>query len=91
MFSYVAECVKAVKKEFNIPIICGGKHPTLCPEGTILEEGIDMICVGEGEYAIVELCDRLEHGKEIDNVLNYGSKKMTVILLGTTYGRWLRI
>jgi radical SAM superfamily enzyme YgiQ (UPF0313 family) len=75
MFFYIAECAKVIKKKFNIPIICGGKHPTLCPDSAISEEGLDMICVGEGEYAIVELCDSLEHGKDIDKILNIWVKK----------------
>lgn len=43
----------------NIFTIVGGAHPTLCPEEVIAEEGIDAICVGEGDIALVELCRSL--------------------------------
>ncbi|MEA3336824.1 MAG: radical SAM protein [Chloroflexota bacterium] len=41
--------------------IFGGPHPTFFPE-MISEPGIDGICVGEGEKAIVELTDSLANG-----------------------------
>jgi len=46
-----------IKKEFSIPIIWGGIHPTICPQDCL--ECADMICVGEGELAMAELVDNL--------------------------------
>lgn len=61
MFKYVARWAPHVKRAFpDIPAICGGVHATGATEGVIATEGIDMACVGEGEFAIRELCDRLE-------------------------------
>ncbi len=37
-------------------ILWGGVHPTLCPEEAI--ESADVVCVGEGEDAIVELVNQ---------------------------------
>lgn len=75
MFSYVAESARSIKKRFSIPIICGGMHPTLSPEDCISRDGIDLVCRGEGEYAIVELCDRLERKSSIDDIQNIWVKK----------------
>lgn len=47
----------------NTYIIFGGPHPTICPEETIKKASIDAICVGEGEFAMVELCHSLQMGK----------------------------
>ena len=40
--------IKKIKEKFDIPVIMGGPHPTLFPE-VIDEDGVDMICRGEGE------------------------------------------
>jgi anaerobic magnesium-protoporphyrin IX monomethyl ester cyclase len=39
--------------------IFGGPHPTFFPE-MIEQEGVDGLCIGEGEYATLELMNRLE-------------------------------
>ena len=43
-----------IKRQLNIPIIVGGPHPTYSPE-MIFGDGIDIICQGEGELAMLEL------------------------------------
>ena len=40
-------------------VIAGGVHPTLVPEETLQQPTVDIVCVGEGEGAIVELADAL--------------------------------
>lgn len=52
-----AKKIKAINPD--IPIIFGGIHPTLVPEETINNDGIDMVCIGEGEDALLELADSL--------------------------------
>ena len=49
-----------VKESTNTPVIFGGVHPTLGPEETINMPEVDMICVGEGEEAVVELVNKME-------------------------------
>lgn len=51
--------------------VFGGPHPTFFPE-MVEEDGVDGICRGEGEEALVELVDALAHGGptavlELDN------------------------
>ncbi|MDP2728840.1 MAG: radical SAM protein, partial [Dehalococcoidia bacterium] len=65
MFPYVALWAQWSKQNLGVPTICGGIHPTLNPEETIDNSHIDMLCRGEGEEAIVELCGRLERGTTI--------------------------
>ncbi len=59
--------VKANRK--NTLVIVGGPHPTFSPE-IINEEGIDMVCLGEGEGAMEELCSKLINGQEISHIPN---------------------
>lgn len=58
-------------KDSGIPTIMGGIHVTFSPEDVINEPAINMICVGEGEKAIVELANRLRdeiNYKDIPNI-----------------------
>lgn len=65
------ECAEIAKRvDSGIKTIFGGVHPTLCPEEVILEKAVDFVCVGEGEEALVELCDILEQKKPACNIPN---------------------
>ena len=44
--------------------LCGGAHVTVVPE-FINEDGIDAICRGDGEYAIVNFVNTLEQGGDL--------------------------
>ncbi|UCE58728.1 MAG: B12-binding domain-containing radical SAM protein [Phycisphaerales bacterium] len=59
----------------HIPTVCGGIHSTVAPEDAIAAKGIDMICVGEGEGCIVDLCEALEKGEGVDRIANLWIKK----------------
>lgn len=74
-FPFVKRLAMWAKEEYNRPIICGGVHPTIDPENTISCDDIDMICLGEGEAALVELCNNIDRGKEIDQIKNLWIKK----------------
>ncbi len=74
-FPYVKQMAIWLKRHFNFPIICGGIHPTLAPESSVNEEGIDIICIGEGEGALVDLCNKMEMGEDITSIPNLWVKK----------------
>ncbi|MEA2037287.1 MAG: radical SAM protein [Nanoarchaeota archaeon] len=59
-----------IKDKFNIPILLGGIHPTVAPEETIKEKCVDIICIGEGEEAIVELAEKIEKEEDITKIKN---------------------
>ncbi len=42
--------------------ICGGPHPTCFPESIEEISGLDAFCVGEGEYATLDLAQALQEG-----------------------------
>jgi radical SAM superfamily enzyme YgiQ (UPF0313 family) len=65
-----------IKRKYkDIPIAVGGIHPTVDPEGTIELDWVDMICIGEGEEAIVELADKLSKGGDISDIKNLWIKR----------------
>ena len=73
-FSKVKELAGWIKQDLGLPIACGGVHPTTAPEEAIAVEDIDYICVGEGEEAIVELCDALQAGRSVAGIASIWSK-----------------
>jgi len=62
-------------RQFDVPVIAGGVFVTLCPEEVISQENIDMICVGEGEGPLVELCEKMYRGEDYTAVQNLWFKK----------------
>ncbi|MHC4321877.1 MAG: B12-binding domain-containing radical SAM protein, partial [Planctomycetota bacterium] len=64
-----------IKKEFpGVKIIFGGAHPTYFP-GIIESEGVDMICRGEGEYAMLDLMNALDNDSVITAIPNLWVKQ----------------
>ena len=65
-----AACVTDYLKAHRItaPIIWGGIHPTVEPEACL--EHADIVCLGEGEEALLELADRMERRRVYRDVRN---------------------
>jgi len=59
----------SLRKDVTIFTILGGAHPTL-DTGCADDPGIDAICVGEGEDAIVDVANRIEAGKDVKGIPN---------------------
>lgn len=79
-YPFVKLCSNWIKEENDIPILSGGIHTTLAPEEVISDKNIDMICIGEGEYPLLELSNNLEEGKSIDDIQNMWIKKGTKMI-----------
>lgn len=54
----LARRVKARRPD--LPVVFGGIHPTSVPERVMENADVDYACVGDGEEALSELCDRLD-------------------------------
>jgi len=66
--------IKHIDK-YDILTIVGGVFPTFAPHKVIKNEEIDIVCLGEGDGAILELCNRLRDGEDYSNVDNLWVKK----------------
>jgi anaerobic magnesium-protoporphyrin IX monomethyl ester cyclase len=73
MFKMIAAVARALKDRFPIPIILGGPHPTLFPD-CINEPSIDIICRGEGEFAIVDLMNAIQKKAPLTNIQGFWIK-----------------
>ena len=56
--------------DYDIPIIAGGVFPTFAPEQTLAHRAIDIICIGEGEGALLELCIGMRDNRDISGIRN---------------------
>jgi radical SAM superfamily enzyme YgiQ (UPF0313 family) len=66
-------------KPNNVPIVWGGMHPTLFPEDCVGHA--DLICRGEGEQFMLDLVERLKHGRGWKDIKNAGYMKNGSIIL----------
>lgn len=67
--------IDAAKKCSGAVVIVGGLFPTVLPQLFINDSNIDFVCIGEGEYAITELANNIENGKDILKIRNIVVKK----------------
>ncbi len=59
----------------NTPVIFGGVHAILNAEELIKKEQVDILCIGEGEEALFELCNCLRSNLPYDHIKNLWIKK----------------
>jgi len=62
-------------RKYGIPTILGGVFATFAPELALSYPEIDMVCLGEGEKPMVELCHRISKGQSYHDVPNLWIKK----------------
>ena len=61
---YYFDVNRQIRENLNKPVftVFGGPHPTFFPD-MIQQEGVDGVCVGEGERTIVELARTIASGQ----------------------------
>ena len=62
------DLTQKLKKHINIPVLWGGIHPTVKPEDCLND--VDLVCVGEGEEALLELLNKLVSKQSISDIQN---------------------
>lgn len=67
---YIEQMIKEIHSVYdqNIPIICGGYHPTLSPDKTLGMKGVTAVCFGDGEETLKEYLDKLKDKKSLKGV-----------------------
>ena len=74
-YQWALSIAMKIKEAMDVPIIFGGIHPTTLPDLVINNDCVDMICVGEGDYALLDLCDSIERGAIDYSIANIWFKK----------------
>ena len=59
----------------NIKNLFGGVFPTFAPDLVMNYKNVDMICVGEGENAIIDLANSISNNEDYSNVTNLWIKQ----------------
>ena len=70
---YYYEINNLIRAEVNAFSAFGGSHATFFPE-MVGEPGVDGVCVGEGELALVDLANTLESGSFTPDIPNWWFK-----------------
>ena len=63
-----------IKEAVDVVSVFGGPHPTYFPE-FIEEPGVDAVCRGEGEQAILDLVQALEEGRPLSGIADWWFKQ----------------
>ena len=81
-FKLDGKIIELLKKEFNLPIVCGGPHVSCFPEKIIKETGIDVAVIGEGEHTILEIAEAIKNGDGFENIkgIVYKNKDSKIIV-----------
>ncbi len=72
-FSFIKKLIS--KAPQGIFTICGGPHPTCYPICIEDISRLDAICIGEGEYPILELANALNEDRDYSNIKNLWIRK----------------
>jgi anaerobic magnesium-protoporphyrin IX monomethyl ester cyclase len=72
-FEWTCNLTSALKKHNTLktmPLVIGGVHCTMVPEEVTNLKLFDYVCVGEGDFALLELMNRLERGESTKDCPN---------------------
>jgi len=72
-YDFAIETLRKLK--IKCPVIVGGIHPTIAPEEVVSEKAVDIVCIGEGEGALLDLCRAMWKGKDYTGIRNLWVKK----------------
>jgi len=81
-FPYIKKLIENIHKD--IFTICGGPHPTCNPMCIKDLSRLDAVCIGEGEYPMLELTTALKHGRDHLKIKNLWFRDRSRILKNDT-------
>lgn len=79
-FKWSVDMAEKVKKRLKKKIIFGGVHVFMNPDKSIAHDPIDIICTGEGEIPMKQLCDSIDAGAMDTSIKGLWFKNETGII-----------
>ncbi|RKZ79598.1 MAG: radical SAM protein, partial [Candidatus Parabeggiatoa sp. nov. 3] len=80
MFPYAMKMLRNLRTKGKAKTILGGMFATFAPDKAIQPPEIDIICLGEGEYPLLELCKRIDKGQSYTDIPNLWVKQEGTIV-----------
>lgn len=74
-YRWACDTARMIKEWADVPIVFGNIHPSAIPEKVILNDFVDYIVMGEGEYAFLDLVNSLESKKPDYSIKNVWTKR----------------
>src|SRR5262249_29899112 len=59
----------------DLPVVLGGWHPSLLPDQTLAAPFVDVVISGQGEFALLEVVQRLEDRSSLAGIDGVGYKE----------------
>ena len=81
---YIKTVVNEIKANYSIPIVLGGYHASIHPQDTMGIDGVDYVCIGDGEYVLTELLNRYSKKESMDGLAGLWAKEDGRILKNPT-------
>jgi len=88
LFPFAIKLLRSLRDKHGAKTIIGGIFATFAPDKCIRYPEIDMLCIGEGETPLFELCKRMDEGKSYLFVPNLWIKQAGMVQknpLGKTF------
>ena len=91
--STILLAIKLLKsvKQFNHLTVLGGPFAGFAPDNSINYPEVDVVCLGEGETAFLELCQKLRDKKDISNIPGLLIKKQEGKIIKNPLGKLVDI
>ena len=74
-YIWACDIASEIKRRLDVPVVFGGIHPTSVPERIIQKDCVDFVIIGEGEYALLELVEKLENKRRDYKIENLWAKQ----------------
>jgi anaerobic magnesium-protoporphyrin IX monomethyl ester cyclase len=78
-FTQAVSLLDAIQ-DCKIPVVAGGVFPTFAPEQVLAHPAVQIICIGEGEGALLELCEKIRNKDDISEIRNLWIKRDSEII-----------
>jgi len=74
LYPYEKSIANRLKQHLDVPFVMGGVHPSTLPD-KVMEDGLfDYLCIGEGDYAFVDLLNAIEQDGDTTAIANIHAK-----------------
>ena len=64
----------------KVPVVVGGVFATFAPDICMKNDLVDLVCVGEGENALLDLCKKIKNKEDFSDVTNLWVKQNKKII-----------